>query len=70
MNRNIIHGTQAGYSRKCRCHLCKEAHANYAKSRYIHKEKSPKKVKLKSDRTIYRESLKATADYSFIGKRK
>lgn len=68
--RNIVHGTNSGYTYGCRCEICKKAHADYNRPRVkaaagkYHKQKPP------TEKTILMRSVKTPPVYTFIGKRK
>jgi hypothetical protein len=79
--KEIRHGTQAGYSRKCRCELCRRAHAEYnyplVKAngwkyrkfgpKRLPKAKKAREVKYKIDDLILKDSIASEPVYRFSG---
>lgn len=60
MVREIVHGTNTGYSYKCRCDLCKQAHAN-ANLKTNRVNNSKYNQKLKKEKSISPEVILAAS---------
>ncbi len=62
----LSHGTQSGYAyHKCRCDLCKKAHADYMRP-YV--KKAGNKYDRRKEKPSYTKNLAKEPDYKFTGK--